>query len=244
MQEILYYLSQPKIASLAVVLLLALYVCYRILRHLMRSAAEPKSSVQTAARSKGPVLLNLENAAPREEFQVSSPEAAQPPPFFEPRQKAPSLLSDLFHAALIVLAVVVAAGFTLVVLPQGGFDRMTQNLQARHSGNAPREQLAFLYFGDEVNGTDFHVRGVVRNITDQPLEKLDADIRLYARDGRMLQTAVIRMDKETIAPDETAEFHLVYSNYNSEIGSYSVDFRTREGEVVSYKDMRAARAHP
>ena len=122
---------------------------------------------------------------------------------------------------------------------QGKFDQFAQTMQERRAG-AKQEQLGFLYLGDEVKDKDFHIRGVVRNITDQQLDSLDAAIRLYAPDGRLMQTAVVRMDKETIAPDETAEFHLVYPNYESQIGSYSVDFRWRDGVVVPYKDMRTA----
>jgi hypothetical protein len=48
------------------------------------------------------------------------------------------------------------------------------------------------------------------------------------------------MNKETIAPDETAEFELVYPNYVSAFASFSVEFKSRKGGFVPHKDMRKA----
>jgi len=235
--SILNYLKQPKIALLVLFLVLVVYVILR--SYIVRN--------KRARRQKGPVLLKLDGAsAPQEQGEAvpaGEPElaAAEPPagPSFQTLERPPSASADLLHGALILLAFVVAAGFVLVLIPQGRFDQLAQNIQERRAG-AKQEQVAFLYLGDEVKDKDFHIRGVVRNITDQPLENLDAAVRLYAPDGRLMETAMVRMDKETIAPDETAEFHLVYPNYESQIGSYSVDFRWRDGVVVPYKDMRAA----
>jgi len=49
------------------------------------------------------------------------------------------------------------------------------------------------------------------------------------------------MDKESFAPDETAEFHLVYLNYDMQFSRYAVDFKLRQGNLVPYKDMRGSR---
>ena len=105
------------------------------------------------------------------------------------------------------------------------------------------EKIAFLYLGDEVKGTEFQIRGVVRNISPVPIEQLDAAVRFYAHDGTILETTVVRMSKETIAPDEIAQFELVYPNYRMEFAKYSVEFKLREGALVPYKDMRH-RAEP
>ena len=56
-----------------------------------------------------------------------------------------------------------------------------------------------------------------------------------------METTVVRMSKETIAPDEVAQFELVYPNYRSEFASYSVEFKLRQGAIVRYKDMRGTR---
>lgn len=237
--SILNYLRQPKIVLLILFLILVVYVALR--SYILRS--------KKAGRQRGPVLLKLDGVSlPHEQGETivaGEPELAAPPPVAPSLQilHPPSATTDLLHGALILLAFVVAAGFVLVFIPQGKFDQLAQGLQERRAG-AKQEQLAFLYLGDEVNDKDFHVRGVVRNITNEQLENLDAAVRLYAPDGRLMETAIVRMDKESIAPDDTAEFHLVYPNYESQIGSYSVDFRWRDGVIVPYKDMRtAARPH-
>jgi hypothetical protein len=149
---------------------------------------------------------------------------------------------NFLRILLIILALVVAAGFILILIPQSAVDSAAQKLQARN-GPSKQEQIALLYLGDEIKDQSFHVRGVIRNITTKPIEKLDAAIRLYSLDGILAETDLVRMNKETIAPDETAEFQLVYTNYSSQFGSYAVDFKFRLGDVVFYRDMRTARGN-
>lgn len=164
---------------------------------------------------------------------------AQEAPSFATVQTKPWLLTDLLRVLLVLLSLVVAAGFILVILPQLTVDKMTQGLETRYGST--QEKIALLYLGDEAKDSEFHIRGVIRNISTSPVEQLDAAVRLYAHDGTILQTTIVRMNKETIAPDEIAQFELVYPNYKMEFAKYSVDFKLREGGFVSYKDMRATR---
>lgn len=167
------------------------------------------------------------------------PPGGSRPPEFATLQSRGSLLSDFFRALLVILSLVVAAGFILILLPQPTVDKMADRLEARR-GVQP-ERVALLYLGDEITNNQFHVRGAVRNIATEPIERLDAAIRLYGHDGTILQTVVVRMNKESIAPDEIAHFELVYPDYKMEFAKYAVEFKLREGGEVRYKDMRAAR---
>ncbi len=153
------------------------------------------------------------------------------------------MVTDILRALLILLSLVVAAGFILILLPQSAVDEMAQDLHSRRRASHT-ETIAFLYLGDEIQGDEFRIRGVVRNITAAPIEKLDAAIRLYSHDGSLIETAIVRMNKEIIAPDEIAQFDLVYPNYRSEFASYSVEFKLRQGALVPYKDMRGTRVEP
>ena len=201
-------------------------------------------------KAKGPVLvLDLEKEEPGSQAeplpaaaQPGLPSAAPAPqiPAFKTLQKKPWALLDVFRAVLVILSLAVAAGFVLILLPQPTVDRMARGLEARY-GTPLEERIAFLYLGDEVKDNEFRVRGAVRNITSAPIEKLDAAIRLYSHDRRILETVVVRMDKETIAPDEIAQFQLAIPNYKMEFGSYAVGFKLRQGEPISYKDMRTTR---
>jgi hypothetical protein len=165
--------------------------------------------------------------------------AERPPeaPEFVTIQKRPWLLTDLLRALLVILSLVVAAGFVLILLPQPTVDKMAKDLQLRHT-TAKQESIALLYLGDESKDGQFRVRGVVRNIMTMPIEQLDAAVRFYGHDGTILETTVVRMNRETIAPDETAQFELAYPNYKGEFAKYSVEFKLREGGMISYKDMR------
>jgi hypothetical protein len=119
-------------------------------------------------------------------------------------------------------------------------NRLASTFEARHSA-AEQEKIALLYLGDDMNGNDFRIRGLVRNISSLPIEQLDAAVRFYSHNGTILETTVVRMNKETVAPNETAQFELVYPNYRMDFGSYSVDFKLRQGSPVDYKDMRATK---
>lgn len=230
--------------TIGVVAALLAYILHRI--RLRRTGEASSSPVILLKLDQPPALSAEEKPVAPEVSPAPAPPAAPPASrasgyTIQTLQKRPSLAMDLLRAGLVILALVVAAGFILIVLPQRAVDTMSQDLQAR-SGMAPKQDLvALLYLGDEVKDKEFHVRGVVRNITTQPIEKLDASIRLYGSGGNLLETAIVRMDKESFAPDETAEFHLVYLNYDMQFSRYAVDFKLRQGDLVPYKDMRGSR---
>jgi hypothetical protein len=155
----------------------------------------------------------------------------------------PPLGGRIGRGILVALALVVAAGFVLICLPQSTLDKIVRTLQASKAAELPSEKIALLYLGDDFRGKEFHIRGIVRNISADPLEKVDATIRLYSVENYLLETILVRADAESITPDGTAEFHLVYPDYKGQFGSYSVDFKFRGGEPLPYKDRRGARQH-
>jgi len=172
--------------------------------------------------------------------EQAAPDLGGAAPLFE--APGDSILSRLLRTGLAVLAFVVAGGFVLILLPQGAVDWMAQAVRSRGPSAPVQEQISFLYLGDEIKDGEFHLRGVVRNITTLPIEKLDATVRFYSRTGQLLETRSVRMDTELIPPDATAQFHLVYPGYAGQFGSYSVEFVSRQGEIVPYKDMRGTRS--
>jgi hypothetical protein len=147
------------------------------------------------------------------------------------------MATDLVRALLIALSLVVAAALVLMLLPQPTVDKIAHYLESRHQTARP-EKIAFLYLGDEIANNQFHIRGVVRNITASPIEQLDAVVRFYTQDRSLLETAIVRMDKQTIGPNEIARFELVYPNDRLEFAGYSTEFKSRQGEIVPYKDLR------
>ena len=161
-------------------------------------------------------------------------------PEFVTLEKRSWVLTDLLRVLLLVLSLAVAEALILVILPQSTVDGIVSNLQARHSVSSP-EPIAFLYLSDETVDNEFHIRGVVRNISAMPIEQLDVIVRLYAHDRSLSESTVVRMSKETIDPGGIAQFELVYPNYQLQFGSYSVEFKLRQGAIVPYKDMRTMR---
>ncbi len=157
--------------------------------------------------------------------------------------RKPSVAFDLFRVLLIPAGLLVAAALILVSLSQSTADRIIGQLQSNFGGSKQAE-VAFLYLGHQIQGGRFHIRGVVQNITPDPIEQLDAMIRLYAPNRELLETAIVRMDREMIASDDIARFELVYPDSGSRFSSYSVEFKLRSGKVVPYLDMRESRAKP
>jgi len=204
-------------------------------------------------RAKGPLTrldLQSKTSASRTEpslattsGDISTLTPAPQAPLFKTFQKQPWAISDWFHAFLVLLSLIVAAGFILVFLSQPAFDRMAKDLQSL-SGSPRQEQIALLFFGDEAKENEFQIKGVVRNISNAPIEQLDAAIRLYSHAGGILETVLVRMDKEVIAPDETGQFLLIYPNYKKEISRYAVEFKLRQGAPMTYKDMRQTYRNP
>jgi hypothetical protein len=188
------------------------------------------------------VYLVHRSRTKRVRMSARAPGATPDPRLFE-RYARPdsSLLWDVMRGALILLSICVAAGFVLILIPDGTFDRMAQRLRLRNAEPPPQERISLLYLGDEIKGKEFRIRGVIRNISTQPIEKLDATVRIYAPDGSLLETTVVRMDAESIAPDATSSFNLTFPDNNGQFRSYSVDFKLRQGEAMPYKDMRAMR---
>jgi hypothetical protein len=146
-------------------------------------------------------------------------------------------LNVIFRASLLVLSIIVAAAFTLILLPQQTIDTIAHKLQSRHV-RPVQDPIALLYLGDAIEDGNFRIRGVVKNITPDPIERLDATVRFYARDGATAETVLVRLDKEILAPNEIARLDLVIPNYKMNISAYTVEFKLREGLKLSYKDMR------
>ncbi len=194
--------------------------------------------LEEQARRQQPLAAQPAETQP-EESQI--PAQPDPIPLFQSLQPQTSVAADIIRGALILLAFAVTLSLVTVCLPQGAFDKVAETMRIRKSEPPPQEKIALLYLGDEARGTEFHIRGVVRNIIEAPVEQLDAVIRLYAPDRTLLETAVVRMDSELIPPDAVATFHLTYPEYHKQFGSFSLDFKQRQGDLVPYKDLRAMR---
>lgn len=203
----------------AIILVLAVYLFrYMLRRRRTAKTAAPDKSAKAAASESSP--------------------AAEPAFVLTGR---PSILTRISRALLGMFAWFMVGAFLLILLPEETVDRWAQVVRLRSTPEAQEETIAFLYLGDEPRERDFHIRGVVRNISTMPIEKLDATVRLYSSDGQLVETVVVRMDTELINPDATAAFHLRFPEYAGQFTSYSVDFKLRNGEPVPYKDMRGAR---
>jgi hypothetical protein len=223
--------------SIGVIGIAAIYLAYR--------KKEPRTN-----RAKGPILLDLGQKAsaspalspamPSEDISTPIRESALQAPTFKTHQQRSGMLSDLFRAFLIILSLIVAAGFTLILLSQPTIDRMAQDLRTQY-GAPQQEKIALLFLGDTVKDNEFQVQANIRNISKAPIEHLDAAIRFYSHTGRIQETVMVRMDKEILAPDEIGQFRLAYPNSKMEFSRYAVEFKLRQGELIAYRDMRTAR---
>ncbi|HSW38374.1 MAG TPA: FxLYD domain-containing protein, partial [Acidobacteriota bacterium] len=191
-----------------------------------------RKKARKTGRLKNNAAAATEGSAPEPEFDKNIVVAtSSPPPAFSVIGRPSGVLADFFRAFLIALTLVVAAGFTLILLPAHSVEKITQSLQSR-SALSGQEMIALLYLGDDATESSFRIRGVIRNITTSPVERLDATVRLYNADGRLIETVVVRTDRDTIAPDEIAYLDLYYPDFPKEFSRYEVEFKLREGTTV------------
>lgn len=224
------------ILLIATGVLLIVAVC--IIDHYRKKSRKTGKFKKSAAETEETEKLPAGKPNPSPTSQTDNGRMAQRyKPAFQTLDRRPHVFIDLFRVLLIPLSLIVAAGFLLILLPQSATDKLVQDLQFGSSASGGAK-LAFLYLGHQQKNGELKIRGVVRNISTDPIEQLDAAVRLYSSDGDLLETAIVRMDKETLDPDEIARFELVYPEHGSEFSSYSVEFKLRSGEVVPYKDMR------
>jgi hypothetical protein len=195
------------------------------------SAAPPAESVALHPKK--------EQAGPERDLEPTPSGGSET--WFQLLSDTPSYAVRAVRATLVLLALLVATGFVLILLPKSMMEKMVQTVRATKAADLPSDKIALLYLGDEVKGDDFHIRGVVRNISSEPVEKLDATVRLYSADNTLQETVVVRMHLDVIPPDAISEFHLSYPKFNGQFTSYSVDFKLRQGDHVSYKDRRGVR---
>jgi hypothetical protein len=218
--------------SAGIILGAGIFLLYRKKRNRIRTAVALASESSTETREDTAPGKTSEAAEPQR--QATQGKAA---PKFTTFQKRFGLGKDLLRALVILVSLVVASALLLTLLPQRAVDAMAGYLNARHRQAHP-EKIALLYLGDGIIDDRFHIRGVVRNITAAPIEQLDAVVHFYAQDRSLLETAIVRMDKDTIAPNEIAQFELIYPSERPGFAGYSTEFKLRQGEMVPYKDLR------
>ena len=144
---------------------------------------------------------------------------------------------DIARAVILAAGVIALLGVTLVLLPQSAVDKIAARLENRHG--AEYEKIALLYLADEFTDGAFRIRGVIRNIADTPAERIDATVRLYNNGRALLETVVVRLDKDIIEPNDFARLDLTVPGHADGFAGYAVEFKLREGGILPYKDMRA-----
>ena len=152
-------------------------------------------------------------------------------------QKTSGVLADVFRALIIIIGIIALSGIALVLLPQNTVEKIAARIE-RHRGSVEHEKIALVYLAEESANGAFHLRGVIRNISAAQTERVDAVVRLYSRNRELLETVVVRLDKDIIEPNDFARFEMTVPEYVDGFAGYAVEFKLREGGVLPYKDMR------
>jgi len=149
---------------------------------------------------------------------------------------------DLYRALILIAGVIALLVSALVVLPQSAVDKLAARLESRR-GVSEYEKIALLYLSDEFLDGSFRIRAVIRNIAAAPTERIDAVVRLYSRERALLETVVARLDKDIIEPNDFARLELTVPRHTEGFAGYAVEFKSREGDIIPYKDMRRQITH-
>src|SRR5262249_39693242 len=96
--------------------------------------------------------------------------------------------------------------------------------------------LELVALGHEREGDRLVVRGVVRNPAGTGIERLDAVVFLFNRDGGFLTSARAAIDHATLGPGGESTFVVTVPGASS-VGRYRVSFGTDE-RVIPHVDRR------
>lgn len=146
-------------------------------------------------------------------------------------------MTDLCRAFILIAGFIALSCLTLVILPQSAVNTIAALIE-NHGAGGEHEKIALLYLADEFTDGVFHIRGVVRNISDDPAERIDAVVRLYNNARTLLETVVVRLDKDVLAPNDFARLELTVPGHTEGFAGYAVEFKQREGGGIPYKDLR------
>ena len=69
---------------------------------------------------------------------------------------------------------------------------------------------------------------------------MDAIVRLYDRNRTLLEAVIVRLDKDTLAPNDFARLNLTIPKHDDSFAGYAVEFKLREGDTIRYQDLRDA----
>jgi len=152
-------------------------------------------------------------------------------------KKTSGFWTDLCRFLILIAGVIALLGVALVALPQSAVDELAARFESRRGG-AEQEKIALLFLADEFTGGAFRIRGVIRNISAAPAERIDAVVRLYSRERTLLETVVARLDKDVIEPNDFARLELTVPGHTEGFAGYAVEFKLRDGDILPYKDMR------
>jgi hypothetical protein len=150
-------------------------------------------------------------------------------------QKKSGVLTDICRALILIAGFIALSGVALVILPYSAIEKIAARIEGR---GGEQEKIALLYLTDEFTGSAFRIRGVVRNISAAPAERIDAVVRLYDGKRSLLETVIVRLDKDILAPDDFARLELTVPEHTEGFAGYAVEFKLREGGVIPYIDMR------
>ena len=158
----------------------------RALIYFFRERKKRRESPRAAARRRGCSGAGSASS-PRAPVLESEPSGAPSQTWFQQLSDVPSLGVRVLRASLVLLALIVAAGFALLVLPQGMMEKMVQTVRATKAADLPSEKIALLYLGDEVKGDEVHSWSCSK-YQQRASGKTDATVRLYSGDNTLLET--------------------------------------------------------
>jgi len=133
-----------------------------------------------------------------------------------------------FHAVLLsaVAAAVIFLGVSFLPLPF--FDNFAS---VRTLQEWPLRLTALVY---QRTYEGFTLQGEVWNQTKGPIENIQAVVRIWGNDQRLLDTVTVPVEPNVVPTSQAASFNLTYNKNSPFLYGYEVGFQSADGKVIPH----------
>jgi len=108
--------------------------------------------------------------------------------------------------------------------------------QKAAQASAPRLQVLAKRGYESESGGYYYVEGQVKNITNQPIDRLRIVATWFTKDGTFITTDQAMIDYDPLMPGQTSPFKTI-TRGNPQMSKFSIEFARLGGGTVAHEDV-------
>jgi len=102
--------------------------------------------------------------------------------------------------------------------------------------SAPRLQVLAKRGYESESGGYYYVEGQVKNITNQPIDRLRVVATWFTKEGTFITTDQAMIDYDPLMPGQTSPFKTI-TRGNPQMSKFSIEFARLGGGTVAHEDL-------